>query len=160
MKFTATYEGQTFTRTSKTRTYTHVALVKHPETGEIFDYRWSQTEDNAAKRLPYGWEAHRVAVVPCYAEGQEPEAVVEETPAEEPVEVQVDVTEPGRGIVHFPNHQALMGREDGRTYVEDAYSDRMHTTRNKDRRRAVEAMARHLGYGKVRVVFVEEWRAA
>lgn len=75
--FTAEYKGQTFTRTSRTVTYTHVTLAKLG--GEIVAARWSKTAKAAATALPNGWESARVAVIEVTAQGQEPK--VEQAPA-------------------------------------------------------------------------------
>lgn len=81
--FVAEYNGQRFTRTSRTRTYTNVTIARSPRTGEEFDCRWSMTPEAAAKKLSDGWEQYRVTVVACYPEGQEPKV---EAPAEEVTE--------------------------------------------------------------------------
>lgn len=71
--FVAEYKGQRFTRTATTgRVYTHVTLSWNRERTRVFDNRWSMSERAASTKLPYGWEDYRVAVVPCYPEGQEP----------------------------------------------------------------------------------------
>lgn len=54
--YTATYNGQTVTRSSKTVTYTHVTFGINPVTGEIVDARWSKSAAAASKKLPYGWK--------------------------------------------------------------------------------------------------------
>jgi hypothetical protein len=72
MKFTAEYKGEKFTRTSTTRTYTHVAVIER--NGEFIAARWSMTPEAAAKRLPHGLEAERVATVAVTPEGAEPVA--------------------------------------------------------------------------------------
>lgn len=66
--FVATYQGERFTRTTRTMAYTHVVVARHPETGELFALKWSQSEKNAHVACGYGWDAHRVAVVPCAPE--------------------------------------------------------------------------------------------
>jgi hypothetical protein len=84
MKFTAEYKGEKFTRTSA-RTYTHVAIVE--KDGEFVAARWSMSPEAAAKRLPNGWEAHRVATVEVTPEDAQPTHVSElDTDAAEPVE--------------------------------------------------------------------------
>lgn len=62
MQLTATYQGQTFTRNTKAA-YTHITIVRHHRTGELVDARWSKSAEAAAKPLPNGWEANRVAVI-------------------------------------------------------------------------------------------------
>lgn len=79
--FVAEYNGQRFTRTATTgRVYTHVTLSWNRERTQVFDNRWSMSERASQAKLPYGWEDYRVAVVPCYPEGQEPKT---EAPAPE-----------------------------------------------------------------------------
>lgn len=75
--FTATYNGKTFTRTSRTVTYTHVTLAKLE--GDVVAARWSKSAKAAATALPNGWESARVAVVEVTAQGQAPKA--EQAPA-------------------------------------------------------------------------------
>jgi hypothetical protein len=87
-KFIARHGDQVFTRTSKTRTYTHVTLIGL--NGEIVDARWSMTEKGAQAKLPNGWESARVAVVECFPEGEEP---VTETPATEEAPVAQEAPE-------------------------------------------------------------------
>ncbi|MEU6684424.1 hypothetical protein [Streptomyces sp. NPDC046832] len=67
-KQTAQYKGTTFTRTSA-RKYTHVVVIERD--GEFIDARWSMSPEAAAKRLPHGWEAERVATVEVTPEGAE-----------------------------------------------------------------------------------------
>jgi hypothetical protein len=67
--FTATYQGKTFTRNSRTVKYTHVTLITHPVTGELVDARWSKSLAGAKAKLPHGWEALRVAIVTVLPEG-------------------------------------------------------------------------------------------
>ncbi|MEG8276386.1 hypothetical protein [Streptomyces sp. AHA2] len=67
-KQTAQYKGTTFTRTSARR-YTHVVVIERD--GEFIDARWSMSPEAAAKRLPHGWEAERVATVEVTPEGAE-----------------------------------------------------------------------------------------
>lgn len=79
--FVAEYKGQRFTRTASTgRTYTHVTLAEGRD-GKPADFRWSMSAKAAQAKLPYGWEARRIATIPCYIEGQEPK--VEQAPAAE-----------------------------------------------------------------------------
>ncbi|MGI5353464.1 hypothetical protein ACQEU8_36645 [Streptomyces sp. CA-250714] len=75
-KFVAHHDGQTFTRTSKTRTYTHVVIAASTTGNGTFAYRWSGSEVNARKGAS---EAEKrgfkvAAVIPCAPEGQEQEA--------------------------------------------------------------------------------------
>jgi hypothetical protein len=60
MKITATYQGQTFTRTSKVA-YTHLVVALMD--GELVAARWSKSAAAAAKPLPYGWDSGRVATI-------------------------------------------------------------------------------------------------
>lgn len=90
MKLTATYRGQTFTRTTKAA-YTHITVITHPETGELVDARWSKSAEAAAKPLPHGWEAHRVAVIEVGSDDTVAEVVeTEKTPEFEPLSVEPD----------------------------------------------------------------------
>jgi hypothetical protein len=111
---TATYNGTTEVRNSKTVTYTHAAWVRKAD-GTLFVYRWSKTAEAAAKPLPHGWEAHRVAtteVVDAAAAVEVAEVEVVETVTEvaEVAEVAETVTETVATEVEAPIVAALNGR--------------------------------------------------
>lgn len=60
--YTAKFNGQVIdTRSSKTVTYTHAAIIRL--NGELVVARWSKSAKAAAAKLPNGWEAARVATV-------------------------------------------------------------------------------------------------
>jgi hypothetical protein len=103
---TATYNGTTEVRNSKTVTYTHAAWVRKAD-GTLFVYRWSKTAEAAAKPLPHGWEAHRVAtteVVDAAAAVEVAEVEVAETVATE-VEAPIVAALNGRAPVYLVSHQ-------------------------------------------------------
>lgn len=122
-KFAVTYEGQTFTRTSKTRTYTHVVIARRTDLDELFAFRWSGSEVNALK----GAKECRglvevVAVVPCAPEGQkQPETVeAEHAPAGLGIDgptlaqragVRYCLVGSGRRVHYSNNDDTLCGRE-------------------------------------------------
>ena len=101
--FVAEYKGQRFTRTSRTRHYTHITLARSPRTNEVFDCRWSMSPENAAKKLSDGWEAHRVEVIACYPEGQEPqvEAPAQEAPAAPAANVELCASNSNAKSMHY-----------------------------------------------------------
>lgn len=71
-KFAATYNGETFTRTTS-RTYTHVLITLSPSRGIPVDYRWSATEANATKAAA-AWTRQGgtvLAIVECAPEGEQ-----------------------------------------------------------------------------------------
>jgi hypothetical protein len=86
-KFIAKYEGQTFTRGSQTRTYTHAVVARRTDLDVLFVARWSSREDLATKAVSQvtGGLVEFIAIVPVYVEGQEP--------VEEPKEEAVESTE-------------------------------------------------------------------
>ncbi|AFU62217.1 repressor [Streptomyces phage TG1] len=80
-KFTATFEGIRFERTSATRVYTHVVIVRTAE-GDLADARWSMSPEAAAKPLPNGWESYRVATVEVAPADPKAPRKVSESPKE------------------------------------------------------------------------------
>lgn len=87
--FVAQHAGETFTRNSKTRTYTHAVIARNLTSGNLFAYRWSSTEAAAvkgAREIRGGMEF--VAVVPCAPEGEQPAEAVTEAAAEQAEEQQ------------------------------------------------------------------------
>jgi hypothetical protein len=99
--FVAEYQGQTFTRTASTgRTYTHVTLAWAAHRNEVIAARWSMSAKAAATKLPDGWEAHRVAVVECFPEGQAPVAE-QVAPVAEPVAVELCASNSNAKVMHY-----------------------------------------------------------
>ena len=99
--FVAEYQGQRFTRTASTgRTYTHVTLARSTRDGKVFDCRWSMSAKAAATKLPHGWDAHRVAVVECFPEGQAPVAEPV-APVAEQAEVELCASNSNAKVMHY-----------------------------------------------------------
>ncbi|MFE0877298.1 hypothetical protein ACFW4X_20985 [Streptomyces smyrnaeus] len=103
-KFVAHHDGQTFTRTSKTRTYTHVVIAASTTGNGTFAYRWSGSEVNARKGAS---EAEKrgfkvAAVIPCAPEGQKQEAPEQ---ADDAPRTGRTVTIPGALADHLAEHQ-------------------------------------------------------
>jgi hypothetical protein len=113
-KFAATYKGETFTRGSKTRTYTHVVIAYSSYYDGAVAYRWSSTEANAIKGAK---EVERLggrvlAIIECAPEGEQAPAAVEAVeeqqaeaaPVEEPTEAAATLYRPAaprsRGAGH------------------------------------------------------------
>ena len=65
--FTATLRnGETDTRNSKTKSYAFAVEVRNPETGEVFVWRWSETEKAAlsGKRDAARYGFHDSRIIP------------------------------------------------------------------------------------------------
>ena len=101
--YVAEYKGQRFTRTATTgRVYTHVTLAEGRD-GKPADFRWSMSARAAATKLPHGWDAKRIGVVPCYPEGQEPQAeqVAPEAPAAPAQNVELCASNSNAKSMHY-----------------------------------------------------------
>lgn len=126
--FVAEYAGETFTRTSRTRTYTHAVIARNLTSGNLFAYRWSSTEAAAVKggrECRGGMEF--VAIVTCAPEGEQPAEPVAEEQPEQPAAVDFELTATGQSAT--PHYTVRDGFQwlttcGTRTYVRLGETDR------------------------------------